>query len=204
MEKIMKNFRLVAFVKTLVLAVSVGHSAWALAQTTDGGTPVPAPDVSWDLTIKPIVTDNCGGCHNATDASGGVILETQEQVVKLKSSIITVLNEGSMPLGDPGFGSSEDGKKFLDWLSAQPDPVSYYDSTIKPIITTNCLKCHTKTKAKGGYAFDTQAQVEAARRIIASEVSRGSMPQGNRTFKNSPEAKVLLNWIKSLETNPGS
>lgn len=199
----MKNFGWNVFVKTLLLAASVGFNGWALSQTTDGGTPVPTPALSWDADIKPIVMDNCGGCHNAADASGGVILETQDQVVKLKSSIISVLNEGSMPLGDPEFGSREEGKKFLDWLSAQPDPVSYYDSTIKPIITANCLKCHTKTKAKGGYAFDTQAQVEAARKIIASEVSRGSMPQGNRNFKNSPEAKVLLDWIKSLGTSPG-
>ncbi|HET9240853.1 MAG TPA: hypothetical protein VFO10_26550 [Oligoflexus sp.] len=200
----MKNFRGYAFVKSLLLVASVGFNGWALSQTTDGGTPVPALALSWEADIKPIVIDTCGGCHNAADASGGVILETQDQVVKLKSSIITVLNEGRMPLGDPGFGSSEEGKKFLEWLSAQPDPVSYYDSTIKPIITANCLKCHTRTKAKGGYAFDTQAQVEAARRIIASEVSRGSMPQGNRNFKNSPEAKLLLNWIKALETSPGS
>jgi len=200
----MKNFRWNVIVKSLLLAGSMGFNTWALAQSNPGGTPVPAPVVSWETDIKPIVTDNCGGCHNSADPSGGVVLESQDQVVKLKASIITVLNDGSMPLGDPGFGSSEDGKKFLDWLAVQPDPVSYYDSTIKPIIIASCLKCHTKTKAKGGYAFDTHAQVEAARRIIASEVSRGSMPQGNRTFKNSPEAKLLLNWIKSLESSPAS
>ena len=193
----MKKFQVNAFVKTSLLAAFMGFHGGAWAQTTDSGTPLPAD-------IASIVSDNCGSCHNAVDANGGVILETQEQILKLKSSIIKVLNDGSMPLGDPGFGSSEDGKIFLDWLAAQPDPVSYFDSTIKPIITTNCLKCHTKTKAKGGYAFDTQAQVEAARRIIASEVSRGSMPQGNRNFKNSPEDKVLLNWIKSLSASPGS
>lgn len=200
----MRNCRWEGIVKTTLLAASMAFNGLASAQSTDGGMPAPTLALSWETDIKPIVSDNCGGCHNAADASGGVILESQEQVLKLKASIITVLNEGSMPLGDPGFGSSEQGKKFLDWLETQPDPVSYYVSTIQPIITTNCLKCHTRTKAKGGYAFDSQAQVEAARQIIASEVSRGSMPKGNRTFKNSPEAKVLLNWIKSLGTSPGS
>ncbi len=166
-------------------------------------TPSPTPTLTWEKDIQPIINENCSYCHSGVDASGKLVIETQDQVLKLKASITKTLNKGSMPPDDPRFASTDAGKKLLNWLNPPVAPVSY-QLTIKPIIDDNCQRCHTKGKADGGYAFDTEAQAVKYRKAIASTVKSGSMPRGDRKFKNSAEAKVLLDWIASLDAKPAS
>lgn len=173
----------------------LGLSLWLPCVATAATTPAPVPALTWETDIQPIVESNCSVCHSGAQPSGEIHLETKEDVLKLKATIIQVVSQGVMPEGDPDFGTSADGKKFLDWLKSQVT----FSADIQPIIAKNCSSCHNPTKSSGGLSFDTEAKVVAARAKISAAVSSGKMPKNNRTFKDTPEAKVLLDWIKSLD-----
>lgn len=91
---------------------------WLAAQgTTPTPTPTPTP-VTYDKDIKPIIADNCQGCHTVGAASGGVALDTQADVVKYKKAIAATVAAGTMPRGDKTFKASADAKTLLDWIKS--------------------------------------------------------------------------------------
>ncbi|MCX6129826.1 MAG: hypothetical protein NTX25_12300 [Proteobacteria bacterium] len=98
--------------KSLLISLSFfGVSQLQAAETT--------PGLSWDKDIKAIVTDNCSYCHSGAQASAGLSLETQADVLKTKTDIIALVSAGQMPAGDPTWKDTEDAKKLLTWLKAQ-------------------------------------------------------------------------------------
>ena len=163
------------------------------------------PQLSWDKDIKPIVAANCSTCHGTVQPSAGLVLETEAQMLKLNLSITNVVTKGQMPAGNPDFATSVEGKKLLTWLKIQATTVPQisYLKNIKPIIATNCQSCHTAGNANGGLAFDAEFDLVKNSKIIAAEVSSGDMPVGDATFKSSADAKILLDWIKSLKPTAG-
>ncbi len=190
--------------------LGAGSAMAAGPSPTPVPTPTPKPIISWETDIQPIVTNNCSYCHSGVDASAGLELETEAQVLKANQAIVAVVTVGSMPIGDDAFATSADGIKLVEWLKAQvtptptptPVPAVTFDKDIKPIIADNCQGCHTKGNAGGRVVLDTEADVVKFRKAISSTVISGSMPRGDKTFKASPEAKVLLDWIKSLDAKP--
>lgn len=66
--------------------------------------------------VKPLLIDNCSTCHNETLKKGGLDINDDEQVLASIDLLIQVLVNGSMPVGQPEFKDSEDGRMLLEGL----------------------------------------------------------------------------------------
>ncbi|MEE9385158.1 MAG: c-type cytochrome domain-containing protein [Nannocystaceae bacterium] len=73
----------------------------------DGGVaPAAGNAITFSSTIKPVLDDYCGRCHNASTQSGGVDLSSQRALIDTgvvvpgdadRSRIVRVLQAGAMP-----------------------------------------------------------------------------------------------------------
>ena len=60
-------------------------------------------NVSYSATIAPILTDNCTGCHNSSNPSGGIILTNYSKVQSVASSgvLMNALTGKGVPVMPP-------------------------------------------------------------------------------------------------------
>ncbi|MCX6117878.1 MAG: hypothetical protein NT027_10065 [Proteobacteria bacterium] len=66
--------------------------------------------------VKVIIRQNCVGCHNPNGQMSRWPLETLPQVQRKRTGMIKQLNKQNMPLGNPEFRFSQDGRALLGWL----------------------------------------------------------------------------------------
>lgn len=86
-----------------------------------------------------------------------------------------------------------DGKKLAKIGSTAPPAVSYAKD-IKPIVTANCISCHSsKSTRKQMPYFETLAQVKAQVDRMVIRMNAGTMPPGAKTVPNADIAK-FTSW----------
>lgn len=54
-------------------------------------------NVTYETCVKSIMENNCKGCHNASNASGGIKLDTYANTKANYNLSMTAINNGSMP-----------------------------------------------------------------------------------------------------------
>jgi len=71
------------------------------------------------------------------------------------------------------------------------DSTLTFDTNIKSIVNSggsgNCASCHS--------GYSTLSGIQSDKSKIYSEVSNGSMPKGNSSFKSSTDGKNFLAWL---------
>lgn len=167
------------------------------------GTPItPDPIVQPGYAdIETIVAENCGGCHSADVAFGGVVLETEEQLKALSQEAAEAIKSGLMPAGDATFKDTPNGQLLIQYLESLETPALVY-ADVLPILQSNCLSCHSGSSARRGVRFDTETlAIQNASRAL-SVLTRGTMPPRRPTFKDSPEGKTLLSWFQNPLASP--
>jgi uncharacterized membrane protein len=98
--------------------------AW-LTTGSDLHAPVPQPpahpilkdprDLKYE-DVKTIIRQNCVGCHNPKGQMPKYPFETFDQVADMASKMFKQLSRRKMPLGNPEFRFTQDGRALLGWL----------------------------------------------------------------------------------------
>ena len=74
-------------------------------------------NVTYETCVKSIMDNNCKGCHSASNASGGIKLDTYANTKASYNISMTAINNGTMP-------QLEDGKKVVKFSRSESDPDS--------------------------------------------------------------------------------
>ena len=100
-----------------VIVIGAATQFFACGAGLDTPATLAACDASltFDHDIAPIVaatgTGRCVSCHAKYDGISGITTD--------RSDIYKEVDRGSMPQGESGFHTTDDGKKFLAWLSCK-------------------------------------------------------------------------------------
>lgn len=71
--------------------------------------------ISYKTDIAPLLSQECSGCHNNSNASAGVNLSSYSNVSKYASKSLGAINSGSMP--PSGKWSADKITVFSKWIS---------------------------------------------------------------------------------------
>ena len=168
--------------------------------------------------IMPIIASNClgSGCHNAADSAGEIVLTTYQKVRRLantkkpeNSKLWEVLNatqRGDMMPRDKPLSDTL-RYKIWKWLSQGAkndscnsgcDSTKYAYADIKPIITANCIGCHTigsSTATQIGSYTDLYKQYQNGNLKIDIESPSGNRKMPRYTNLSVCDKKKILKWI---------
>lgn len=160
--------------------------------------------VCFSRDVLPIFLSNCGmsGCHDATTHAEGYNLTTYSGIMRgivaynpSGSKCYTVANKNEMPPSPRTPLTAAQKQTILTWINQGAknttctdtgcDSVNVtYDATIKPILQTNCIGCHSGSAPSGGINLTNDANNEVIKNRILCTVSGGSgcsaMPPGTK------------------------
>lgn len=140
-----------------------------------------SPDtVYFQNTIGPLINSTCAmaGCHDATTKASGVNLSTYTNIVRYVSAgnaagstLYTITKSGSMPRGSVPKYTTAQLTQLQTWINqgaknnfcTSCDTTSSYKLAIAPLITTNCIGCHSTASAAasgGGIDLSTYAAIQ--------------------------------------------
>lgn len=180
--------------------------------TTVMGMPCDSTKVYFQQQILPILQSNCAfsGCHDAATAQDGVILESYEQVMQTAdvrpfdlsgSDLYEVISEDDedkrMPPPPNARLNSGQIQLIAQWIlqgaedlecdedaeGCDTENVSFM-ADIQPVITNNCLGCHSGGAPSGGINLSTHSSVKTVADngrlmgAIRHESGFTPMPQG--------------------------
>jgi len=180
--------------------------------TTDMGTPCDSNTIYFNQQILPILQSNCAfsGCHDAATAQDGVILESYEQVMQTAdvrpfdlsgSDLYEVITEDDedkrMPPPPNARLTSGQVQLISQWILQGAENLECdedaqgcdtenrsFAAHIQPVITNNCLGCHSGGAPSGGINLSTYAGVKTVAdngRLLGAirrEAGFSPMPQG--------------------------
>lgn len=66
--------------------------------------------------MKPIIRQNCVGCHNPRGQMPRYPFETFDQVSEKSKAMLKQLSRTRMPMGNPEFRFTQDGRALMGWL----------------------------------------------------------------------------------------
>lgn len=90
-------------------------STASIASTAPEAFATPRPPLTYK-DAKPLLEEHCTTCHASGGPAAALPLDSLRDVRKHRRHMITHIEEGSMPPGDPDFATSADGRKLLRWL----------------------------------------------------------------------------------------
>jgi hypothetical protein len=78
-----------------------------------------------------------------------------------------------------------------------------YTTDIRPITTSDCIRCHNPSQHDGGYDFTTYAGIRRAvtpgnaNSIFVRVVQPGGSMYGNLSGNRTQKAQVIVDWVVS-------
>lgn len=197
--------------------------------TTDPGTPCDPNLVYFDMQILPILKSNCAksGCHDAITHQNGIILDSYENVMgsdvvkpfdledsEMFEKITESDHDKVMPPPPNQRLNAEQISGIAKWilqgaqdLQCDPDGGSGCNTTnvtfsgfVSPLLTTNCVGCHSGGAPSGGIALNTHAGVRtvALNGRLFGAISHASgfqpMPKGSAKLPQCSIDKIKA-WI---------
>ncbi len=169
--------------------------------------------------VKPIVDARCAGpCHNGDGSAFFLPFQEFGEIKGNDAQMIRMIETDQMPQGEaPGFKTSADGKKLLEWLKtgkdlhpapsdqcpAPPPPhilmkdprvLTYQD--VKPIIDRHCVGCHNPDGRMARKPFTTLAGIRRHAADAWERLDEGRMPEGDAEFRFTAEGRALMGWLR--------
>ncbi|MCC2679092.1 MAG: hypothetical protein K0R29_1668 [Pseudobdellovibrio sp.] len=186
-------------------------------------TQLKAEELDFKTVSKFVFEPSCIGCHKAGSSSGGVNLDTYENVFKKITQIKLEVAGGLMPPGKPlnqlqvqllnkwidagakeFAGSQPPPQSPSPGPSPQPDPhpgpppdeVTYVTVADK-VFKTSCTGCHSTDGGNmGGINLETYESVFQERDSVQAAVEEGRMPPSDMGLSLTQEQKsLLLRWL---------
>ncbi len=169
--------------------------------------------------IQPILNSNCAysGCHDVVTHKEGVDLSSYNQVMSTAgvsagnpsaSELYKKISEGEMPPNNPLASAQQ--KKIYDWIkqgaknnecTGSCDSVNVtYSQTIKPILDSYCLGCHSGNSPAAGISisdYSTTRVIAANGKLMGTiehKAGYSAMPK-NASKLSVCNIKQLKKWI---------
>lgn len=162
--------------------------------------------------VKAIIDENCVVCHAAGGPVDVLPFQTLDQIRGRAERMKAALADGRMPLGNPDFKNTSDGRLLLEWLSSgvdlfppapvEPPPLIMKDpreltfSDVEPILRENCQICHARGKVMAKLPLTTLPEVRRRVEKVWKALDRGEMPPQNPEFIYSIDGRVLMGWLR--------
>ncbi len=160
--------------------------------------------------VKNIVDDNCVVCHAADGPVSVLPFESLTEIKGKQDRMKRAVANGDMPMGNPDFSDSAEGKKLLDWLtngkdlsepSQQPslitkDPRLLTFAEVEPLIKSNCQICHSPGRPMASLPLVTLANMRRRAKSAWNALDETKMPPTNRDFAYSVEGRVIMGWLR--------
>ncbi|MDX1905680.1 MAG: hypothetical protein SF053_01500 [Bacteroidia bacterium] len=191
-----------------------------------------SPDsVYFEAEILPILVSNCAmsGCHSETNPADGIILTSYQNVITTgdvkpfnaaQSDLYEVLIDTDpkdrMPLNADPLTSAQikliekwinqGGKNLRCDASGCDSTAVTYAASIKPILNTHCVGCHSGSRPGGGILLQTHAQVQVVAQtgllfgVINFEPGYKPMPQGGDKLPACDILKIKA-WVNAGAPN---
>lgn len=194
-----------------------------------GGTGVNGA-ICFESDILPMIASGCAksGCHDAITHEEGYVLDSYNNIMKKgivpgrasSSKLYQVLSaSGSDRMPPPPNAAFTTAQKnlFAKWINegaknttncnvAACDTTTVtYSKSIAPIMTNNCVGCHSSSLANGGYNLSNYTGVKSAvtlGRLLGSinyQPGFSGMPQGYHL--NACQKATIAKWVKEGALN---
>ena len=153
---------------------------------------------SYQTIATSIIAPKCLGCHSSGGGnSGGVNLETYQNVEGHLPAISSAVTSGSMPR-DGIILTAKEKEVFLPTpiaTTTMPDPSTIdYKMVNTRVIGLRCISCHSNSGGnRAGINLETYESVFNERNGIKTQVSNGSMPTGSPL--TSIQKQIILAWL---------
>jgi hypothetical protein len=177
--------------------------------------------VYFQNSVLPVILNGCAksGCHDQSTGKGEEVLDNYSSIHGLvipfdpqNSKLYYILfnnSEGRMP---PDVPLTTNQKSFIYWWIAQGAYNNHcdsagcdsanvtYNNTIRPILETWCLSCHSGSSSVSGIPFDTYDQLVVyadnghLMGAIRQEQGYSAMPQGPNKLSTC-EINLFQKWI---------
>ena len=202
--------------------------------TTSNGTPCDPNVVYFNMEILPILKSNCAksGCHDAITHQEDIILDSYQNVMNSDviepydlndSDLFEVITESDsddvMPPPPNQRLNGDQISRIAAWILQGAQDLSCdenagqcetnnvtYSGFVRPLLTTNCVGCHSGGAPSGGIALNTYDGVRAValngRLYGAINHSNGfqAMPRGSARLPQCTIDKVKA-WIDNGAQN---
>jgi len=186
--------------------------------------------VCFESDILPMITSGCAksGCHDAASHEEGYVLDSYNNIMKkgivpgkaTSSKLYQVLfASGSDRMPQPPNAAFTSGQKelFAKWINegaknttncnvSKCDTTTVtYSKSIAPLMTNNCIGCHSTSLANGGYDFTNYNGVKLSvtfGRLLGSinyQAGFSGMPQGYHL--NACQLATITKWVKEGALN---
>ncbi len=156
----------------------------------------------FDSAAAPILQAKCMPCHNAKTRSGGLSLETRDDILRGgksgsaivagrpgDSALLSLVVAGKMPMGGARLPAAEI-EILRHWIETETGKPPVAERDVQAIFSTKCWVCHGRREKKGG--LDLR--------------SIGSMRQGGKSgpaiMPGDPDASLLVKRIAAQEMPP--
>ena len=160
--------------------------------------------------VKNIVDDNCVVCHAADGPVSILPFESLADIKGKQARMKTAITSGEMPMGNPDFADTADGKKLVEWLTngkdlsepaQQPslitkDPRLLTFAEVEPLIKSNCQICHSPGRQMARIPLVTLADMRRRAKNAWNILDVAEMPPNNPNFAYSVEGRVIMGWLR--------
>jgi uncharacterized membrane protein len=160
--------------------------------------------------VKNIIDDNCVVCH-AEDGPVSILpFETLVDIKGKQARMKNAITTGAMPMGNPDFAASVDGKKLVEWLingsdlsepTQQPslitkDPRLLTFAEVEPLIKSNCQVCHSPGRQMARLPLVTLENMRRRAKSAWNILDAAKMPPSDPNFAYSIEGRVIMGWLR--------
>lgn len=170
----------------------------------------PANAQSVYADVKGIIDDNCVVCHAAEGPVSILPFESLADIKGKQARMKNAITSGEMPMGNPDFADTADGKKLVEWLTngrdlsepnQQPslitkDPRLLTFAEVEPLIKSNCQICHSPGRQMARLPLVTLADMRRRAKSAWNILDDAKMPPNNPNFAYSVEGRVIMGWLR--------
>ncbi|NNV55855.1 c-type cytochrome domain-containing protein [Limnovirga soli] len=185
-----------------------------------------APPVCFEGEVLPIFQSSCAksGCHDAKSHKEGYVLDSYNNIMKKgivpyhpqQSEVYTVIAEGEMPPKGNTKLTTEQETLIRRWIrqgaknttncSACDTSVYTYSGGVAPIMTNNCIGCHSGKNASAGIDLSVYSGVQTVAlngRLVGSITHApgySPMPQGSPMLSDCNITQIEK-WVNAGAPN---
>jgi hypothetical protein len=160
--------------------------------------------------VKIIIDDNCVVCHSADGPVSVLPFESLADIKGKQDRMKRAITNGDMPMGNPDFADTAEGKKLIQWLtngsdlsepSQQPslltkDPRLLTFAEVEPLIKSNCQICHSPGRPMARLPLVTIADMKRRAKSAWNQLDDAKMPPTNPEFAYGVEGRVIMGWLR--------
>ena len=132
------------------------------------GTPAELRAATFESDVQPVIRAKCLGCHNGKSNSGGLSLETVDDILRggksgsaiipgkpSDSLLLSLVASGKMPMGGAKLGESEIAV-LRSWIESENRKPPVAERDVTAVLSAKCWVCHGRRDKMAGLDLRTR------------------------------------------------